>query len=181
MIAQPLSRRTFLHGLGVTIALPFLEAMLPRAASAAAMPRPPVCTAFLYAPNGVNMADWTPAQTGADFQLPYIIEPLQAHKNDVLVLTGLAQDKGRANGDSCYACAYSNNISWRSDTTPSGAEINPRLVFGRLFAANATLEKTISPPHSVGGHEYARLSQFAVEGNLNDIAASSPPRRSTLT
>ena len=198
MNAQPLSRRTFLHGLGVTVALPFLEAMLPRTAAAAATGRPPVRTAFLYVPNGVNMADWTPAQTGADFQLPYILDPLQAHKNDVLVLTGLTQDKGRSNGDgagdharaastwltgaqplksessrirvgvsadqvmaeaigrqtrfpsielgveparqggkcdSGYACAYSNNISWRSDTTPSGAEINPRLVFERLFAA----------------------------------------------
>ena len=199
MTAQPLSRRTFLHGLGVTMALPFLEAMLPRAASAATAARAPVRTAFFYVPNGVNMTDWTPKQFGADFQLPYILEPLQAHKNDVLVLTGLAQDKGRANGDgagdharaastwltgaqplksessrirsgvsadqvmagaigrqtrfpsielgveparqggkcdSGYACAYSNNISWRSDATPSGAEINPRLVFERLFASS---------------------------------------------
>ena len=200
MTAQPLSRRTFLHGLGVTMALPFLEAMMPRTAAAAATAvRAPVRTAFFYVPNGVNMTDWTPKQFGADFQLPYILEPLQAHKNDVLVLTGLAQDKGRANGDgagdharaastwltgaqplksessrirsgvsadqvmagaigrqtrfpsielgveparqggkcdSGYACAYSNNISWRSDVTPSGAEINPRLVFERLFASS---------------------------------------------
>ncbi len=180
------------------MALPFLEAMLPRAASAAAT-RAPIRTAFLYVPNGVNMVDWTPKQFGADFQLPYILEPMQAHKNDMLVLTGLAQDKGRSNGDgagdharaastwltgaqplksessrirvgvsadqvmadaigrqtrfpsielgveparqggkcdSGYACAYSNNISWRSEMTPSGAEINPRLVFERLFASS---------------------------------------------
>ena len=200
MTAQPLSRRTFLHGLGVTMALPFLEAMMPRGAAAAASAgRAPIRTAFLYVPNGVNMTDWTPKQFGADFQLPYTLEPLQAHKNDVLVLSGLAQDKGRANGDgagdharaastwltgaqplksessrirsgvsadqvmadaigrqtrfpsielgveparqggkcdSGYACAYSNNISWRSEATPSGAEINPRLVFERLFASS---------------------------------------------
>ena len=180
------------------MALPFLEAMAPRGIAAAAG-RAPIRTAFLYVPNGVNMVDWTPKETGADFQLPYILEPLQAHKNDVLVLTGLAQDKGRANGDgagdharaastwltgaqplksesarirsgvsadqviansigrqtrfasielgveparqggkcdSGYACSYSNNISWRSETTPSGAEINPRLVFERLFASS---------------------------------------------
>ncbi|MEQ1854765.1 MAG: DUF1552 domain-containing protein, partial [Chthoniobacteraceae bacterium] len=179
------------------MALPFLEAMVPRGIAAAAG-KPPVRTAFLYVPNGVNMADWTPKEIGADFQLPYILQPLQAHKNDLLVLTGLAQDKGRNNGDgagdharaaaswltgaqplksesariragvsadqvvagavgrltrfpsielgiepgrqggkcdSGYACAYSNNISWRSETTPSGAEINPRLVFERLFSA----------------------------------------------
>jgi hypothetical protein len=181
------------------MALPFLEAMLPRGAAAAASAgRAPIRSAFLYVPNGVNMVDWTPKEIGADFQLPYILEPLQAHKNDVLVLTGLAQDKGRSNGDgpgdharaasswltgaqplksesarirsgvsadqvianavgretrfpsielgveparqggkcdSGYACSYSNNISWRSETTPSGAEINPRLVFERLFAS----------------------------------------------
>ena len=49
----------------------------------------------------------------------------------------LALEPGRQGGkcDSGYACAYSNNISWRSDTTPSGKEINPRLVFERLFAS----------------------------------------------
>src|SRR6185436_19438110 len=103
MTAQPLNRRTFLHGLGVTMALPFLEAMMPRAsfakAAAAGTGRAPVRTAFLYVPNGVNMVDWTPKQIGADFQLPYVLEPLQAYKNDMLVLTGLTQDKGRANGD----------------------------------------------------------------------------------
>jgi len=66
MTAQPLSRRTFLQGLGVTMALPFLDAMLPRAATAATPVRAPIRTAFLYVPNGVNMVDWTPAQTGAE-------------------------------------------------------------------------------------------------------------------
>ena len=208
MKPPPLSRRTFLRGLGVTMALPFLEAMAPRSIAAAG--RAPIRTAFFYVPNGVNMADWTPTAAGADFQLPYILQPLQAHKNDVLVLTGLAQDKGRNNGDgagdharaagswltgaqplknegariragisadqvvanaigrqtrfpsielgvepgrqggkcdSGYACAYSNNISWRSETTPSGAEINPRLVFERLFAAG-------NP--KLGGESFAR-------------------------
>ena len=217
MSAQPLSRRTFLHGLGVTMALPFLDAMLPRSAAAATAGRAPIRTAFFYVPNGVNMTDWTPKQFGADFQFPYILEPLQAHKNDVLVLTGLAQDKGRANGDgagdharaastwltgaqplksessrirsgvsadqvmagaigrqtrfpsielgieparqggkcdSGYACAYSNNISWRSETTPSGAEINPRLVFERLFASSSPkLAK-----EGAGRREYQRKS-----------------------
>lgn len=180
------------------MALPFLEAMLPKAL-AATSPKAPVRMAFLYVPNGMHMNEWTPKQVGADFDLPYIMDPLRAHKNDIMVLTGLTQDKGRNNGDgpgdharaaatwltgaqplksessqirlgvsadqvaaesigsdtrfaslevglepgrqggkcdSGYACAYSNNISWRSDTTPSGKEINPRLVFERLFAAS---------------------------------------------
>ncbi|HTE19799.1 MAG TPA: DUF1552 domain-containing protein, partial [Armatimonadota bacterium] len=42
------------------------------------------------------MPDWTPAVEGADFELPYILQPLQPHKNEVLVLSGLTQDRGRA-------------------------------------------------------------------------------------
>jgi hypothetical protein len=45
------------------------------------------------------MPAWTPAQEGANFQLPYILESLTPVKRDVLVLSGLTQDKGRANGD----------------------------------------------------------------------------------
>ncbi len=41
------------------------------------------------------------------------------------------------NCDSGYACAYSNNISWRSETTPMPPAVNPRLVFERLFGADA--------------------------------------------
>ncbi len=198
--AQPLPRRTFLRGLGVTMALPFLEAMIPKA-MAVTSPKTPVRMAFLYVPNGMNMREWTPSQTGADFELPFILDPLKAHKNDILVLTGLTQDKGRNNGDgagdharaaatwltgaqplksesgqirlgisadqvaaehfardtrfpslelglepgrqggkcdSGYACAYSNNISWRGETSPNGKEINPRLVFERLFATSGS-------------------------------------------
>ena len=81
------------------MALPFLEAMLPKAAAAATAGKPPVRMAFLYVPNGMHMAEWTPKQVGADFELPYIMEPLRSHKNDLMVLTGLTQDKGRNNGD----------------------------------------------------------------------------------
>lgn len=73
-------RRTFLKGLGTAVALPVLDAMLPvRALSAVqgagAFPKR---MAFLYVPNGVNMSDWTPAATGSQFELPYILEPLKA-------------------------------------------------------------------------------------------------------
>jgi hypothetical protein len=55
--------------------------------------------AFLYVPNGVHMADWRPKETGANFKLPWILEPLQPFQDDLLVLTGLAQHNGEALGD----------------------------------------------------------------------------------
>lgn len=194
-------RRTFLKGLGATVALPMLDVMKPVRALASATPiaKPPVRMAVLFVPNGAHMPDWTPLADGADFDLPSILKPLQPVKSDLLVLTGLTHDKGRANGDgpgdharsassfltgaqplksegssirigvsvdqyaakylgkqtrfpslelgtergrqagkcdSGYSCAYSNNISWRDESTPMAKETNPRAVFERLFGAD---------------------------------------------
>ncbi len=97
-----LSRRTVLKGLGATIALPWLEAMGPLAAwgsQAPAANRVPTRVAFLYVPNGKNMADWTPTAEGTNFTLPRILEPLAEVREYVNVLTGLTADKARPNGD----------------------------------------------------------------------------------
>jgi hypothetical protein len=55
--------------------------------------------AFFYVPNGVHMQDWRPKEEGADFQLPWILEPLAPVKDDLLVLTGLDQHNAKALGD----------------------------------------------------------------------------------
>lgn len=192
-------RRTVLKGLGTAIALPCLEIMEPDvrgAENASSKETIPNRMAFYYVPNGVNMEDWTPARPGTLGTLPPLMEPLAPFKQNLLVLTGLMQDKARANGDgagdharamaafltgrqprktsgadiragisvdqvaaqrlgkftrfgslelgveqgaqagSCdsgYSCAYSSNLSWRGESTPNAKEVNPRLVFDRLF------------------------------------------------
>lgn len=96
-----LQRRTFLKGLGTAIALPMLEVMSPVRAAAAAVAgtKAPLRAAFLFVPNGMHMPDWTPAQEGANFTLPHILAPFNHLKRDITVISGLTQDKGRANGD----------------------------------------------------------------------------------
>src|SRR5262245_20335657 len=96
-----LPRRTFLKGLGTTLSLPFLESLVPATKLFAAGTEtvPPRRMAFIYVPNGINMADWTPTTEGADFELPYILEPLQEHKAALQVLTGLSHQKADPNGD----------------------------------------------------------------------------------
>src|SRR5687767_13560121 len=97
-----ISRRTALKGLGTAMALPLLDAMLPRlalAGSTAAQKGGPLRMAFCYVPNGAHMADWTPAAEGANFALPHILEPLAPVKDDLLVLSGLTCDKARPHGD----------------------------------------------------------------------------------
>jgi len=91
-----LSRRAVLRGIGAGLALPWLES-LARAARGAAPA--PLRMAFFYAPNGIVMEHWTPAQEGAGFELPYTLAPLAALQGEVLLLSGLAHDKARANGD----------------------------------------------------------------------------------
>src|SRR5689334_2549493 len=101
-----ISRRTMLRGLGATLALPWLEAMGP-AVSWAAGTTPtsqaaPNRMAFMYVPNGVNMADWRPGSDGplsALTELPNTLKPLNAFRNDFSILTGLTADKARSNGD----------------------------------------------------------------------------------
>src|SRR5689334_20106207 len=98
-----LPRRTFLKGLGTAIALPVLESMMPGLAAASSAVSAgkalPKRMAFVYVPNGVNMANWTPKSVGSDFELPATLEPLKAHQKDLLVLSGLAHDSGRAYAD----------------------------------------------------------------------------------
>ncbi|HEU0173996.1 MAG TPA: DUF1552 domain-containing protein [Blastocatellia bacterium] len=185
-----------MKGVGAAIALPLLDAMTPAMTASAAVP---VRLAFIYAPNGVANIDWwTPKGDGKDFEFSRILKPLESLRNDIFVLTGLADRNGNALGDgpgdharagasflsgvhcrktagadiragisadqvaaqlvigetrfsslelgcedsrtvsncdSGYSCAYANNISWRTPTTPNPPEINPRMVFERLFGA----------------------------------------------
>ena len=99
MTRTSITRRTVLRGLGTTIALPWLEAMAPARAMAAQATAAPTRAVFVFVPNGAIMPRWTPDALGADFQLPPTLEPLGSLKKEILVLSGLAHDKARANGD----------------------------------------------------------------------------------
>lgn len=105
-----ISRRSALRGLGTAMALPLLDAMAPAKALAAAGSELPKRMAFLFVPNGVNLAHWTPDRDGFGYDLPSILEPLQDVRNDISVLTGLTHDKGRANGDGAGDHARSASV-----------------------------------------------------------------------
>lgn len=92
-------RRTFLKGVGTLMSLPTLEAMLPTSVLAQTPAARPARMAFLFVPNGINMEHWTPKAEGKGFDLPSILEPLAEVKDDMNVLTGLAQDGAHAHGD----------------------------------------------------------------------------------
>src|SRR6185369_11089267 len=98
----PMSRRTALRGAGVSLALPWLEAMLPlRAAAATKPPAPPVRMAVLYMPNGVNTSAWAPQGSGRDFTLSPTLEPLAGFKDQLLVVHNLWNQASK-DGDGHY-------------------------------------------------------------------------------
>lgn len=86
IFSKSLSRRTMLRGLGATMALPFLDAMVP-AAKAAAAPTHRFLT--FYVPNGMAMEYWAPKGEGTAFELSPILQPLAPFKNQMLVLSGM--------------------------------------------------------------------------------------------
>ena len=97
---KALPRRTFLRGVGATLALPFLDAMVPAASSAArAAAAPAPRLGFIYIPNGVIQEQWVPAQTGRDFEFSRILSPLEPFRDQVLVLSGLAHRQADSFGD----------------------------------------------------------------------------------
>ena len=189
---KSLPRRTILKGLGASVALPFLDAMVPAfAATATSAANPPTKFAFLYVPHGVHRPEWTPAAEGTGFEFTRILKPLEPLRNYVNVVTNLnlcqqplptghfqgsamwlngtspsegaevrsgktidqmivekygqdtplpslelcTEDVAASNG-ACevgLSCIYGNTISWRDATTPLPMELDPKVVFERLF------------------------------------------------
>src|SRR5499427_9374783 len=100
VMRKSLSRRTMLRGLGATIALPLLDAMVPAMTALQKTPARPVRRlGVVYHPNGVIYENWLPKGTGRDFTLSPVLEPLEPFKNQLLVLTNLSSHQAEALGD----------------------------------------------------------------------------------
>jgi Protein of unknown function (DUF1552) len=234
-----LPRRRFLRGVGVTLGLPLLEAMVPAltaVARTAARPQPRL--GFVYVPNGVIMEQWTPETTGVGFELTPILKPLESFRSSLVVVSNLARPEADADTNhagasasflagvapkrtegpdfsvgttidqlvakaigqdttfpslevatedftglvgACapgFSCAYVNTLNWQTPTTPLPMEINPRVVFERMFGrAGTTAERRARMRHDrsildfvtddladlnvdLGPRDHARLSEY---------------------
>ena len=96
IMKKALSRRTFLQGAGVTLAVPFLDAMVPALSAAA---KPTTRLGFIYIANGVIQKQWNPATPGALGDLPPILKSLEPFKNQLNVVSGLAHLQADTFGD----------------------------------------------------------------------------------
>jgi hypothetical protein len=202
-----ISRRTVLKGSGVTLALPFLEAMVPAAtalAATAAVPKPRFVGCFV--PHGMAPGYWVPSTEGPlAAELPFNWKPLEPFRDRTVILSGLhsrsaepppgatgadhwvaaaflcadkpkktagadvragktidqiiAEKIGRdnlmpsmqlavedpgANSSNCgegYSCTYTNTISWSTPSQPLPMELNPQVVFERMFGDGSTADQ----------------------------------------
>ena len=138
MSVQRLPRRTFLHGLGLSVSLPLLEAMMPqRRARSADDGRPPVRMAFVFFPCGAIMPAWKPADEGDKYKLSETLQPLAPFQSEILVLTGLAQDNGRAKGDGAgdHARCAASYLTGAHPVKTSGADIRVGISVDQAAAA----------------------------------------------
>ncbi len=150
-MTMKITRRTMLKGLGATLALPVLEAMLP-AASTLSSPKFPVRMAHLYIPNGVQADLWTPRGTGRDFELSPTLSPLAGVKSEILVLSELWNAASNI-GDGHYV-KTSGYLTSTTITRTTGDELNSNGVSMDQVAAKKigiltalpSLELGIEPP-----------------------------------
>jgi hypothetical protein len=100
VLKKAISRRTVLRGLGTTIALPLLDAMVPALTALQKTPAAPVRRlGVVYHPNGVIYENWLPKGTGRDFTLSPVLEPLEPFRNQLIVVTNLSSHQAEALGD----------------------------------------------------------------------------------
>ena len=205
-----LPRRTFLRGMGVTLALPLLDSMLPAQTPLSKTAAARMRLAYCYIPHGAVMSNWTPVGEGSGFEFTRTLKPIEPFRDHVVVVSNLAHklagpmgpgdsggDHGRSpsvflNGvhpkrtegedvragttvdqtaaavigqdtplpslelatedmtgligacDVGFSCTYTNTISWRTPTTPLPMEINPRVVFDRLFGDGSSASERLA-------------------------------------
>lgn len=213
------------------MSLPLLDAMLSNNGLAAgASSAAPLRSAFFFFPNGAIMPEWTPKTDGENFEFSKTLKPLEPFRDSLNVISGLAQDNGRAKGDgpgdharsastfltgahpvktagadirvgisadqfaasqignatrlpsleiglesgrtagncdSGYSCAYSSTISWKTERTPVPKEINPKLVFERLFSS-----ENGSPKERAKRAKYRRSILDVVAGDAQRLSKS---------
>jgi hypothetical protein len=120
-----LSRRSFLGtGASLMIGLPWLEAMMPRTAKAGV--DTPLRFVAVYVPCGIHMQTWTPSTTGSDYVLPQTLQPLEALRDDIIVVSGIDNRAGEFNapgdharGTGCFLSCSLVNLSETDITNTS--------------------------------------------------------------
>jgi hypothetical protein len=150
-----LPRRTFLRGIGVTLALPFLDSMVPaRTLLAQSAARPVRRLGFVYVPHGAVMDRWTPAEEGAGFEFTPILKPLEPFRRHVNVVSGL----GHKAADTTAVHSLSPT-TWLSGVRPKptqGIDAHAGVTADQI-AARAIGQGTLLPSLELATENHANL------------------------
>lgn len=159
MIAKlSLPRRTFLRGVGASVALPLLDAMVPATtalAKSAAAPR--IRMGFIYVPNGQALVNWIPEKTGADFDFKPILKPLEPYKNHVTVVSGLSNLEAESRGLTTGPHTRCGSV-WLNGVRPKRTE-------GADVQAGKTVDQFAADV--LGKDSTLRSLEIALESNFN--------------
>src|SRR6187402_1080582 len=150
-----LPRRTFLKGIGVTMALPLLDSMVPaRTLLAQTAARPLPRLGFVYVPHGAIMDKWTPAATGAGFEFTPILKPLEPFRDYVNVVSGL----GHRAADTTAVHSLSPT-TWLSGVRPKATQGVDAFagVTADQIAAQAIGQDTILPSMELATEDHSGL------------------------
>src|SRR6476646_934076 len=142
---KALSRRTILRGMGATVALPLLDAMIPALTAADSTPAKAVRRlGVVYHPNGVIYEKWLPGGIGADFEFSPTLAGLQPFRDKLIIVTGLAMDQAEALGDgggdhSRASGGYLSGVHVRKSDTLIEAGISMDQIAAKAFERETQL------------------------------------------
>jgi hypothetical protein len=155
-----LPRRTFLRGVGVTLGLPFLEAMIPAGSLGAAAERP-TRAAFIYVPHGADMASWTPAGAGGSgaFELSPTLKVLEPFQDSLTVVSNL---KRAGTVVEMHAAASSG---WLSGAIPKRTE-------GEDYRVGETIDQVLAK--QIGQNAPFPSLEFATEDFTGYVGGCTP-------
>jgi hypothetical protein len=175
-----LPRRTFLRGLGATVALPLLDGMIPALTALRVTAAQPVRRlGIVYVPNGIYMQHWTPEEDGRGFALPSTMEPLAPYRDQMLVVSGLSNKMGDAwpgEGAGDHARAAGAYLTGVHPKKTEGADLRAGLSMDQIAARVlgtetqlSSLEVSLESRENVGSCDPGYACAYA-----NTLCWSSP-------
>jgi hypothetical protein len=155
-----LPRRTFLRGVGATVALPFLDAMVPAATALAETPGArPSRVGFIYVPHGADMSSWTPTSAGTQFELSPTLQTLAPFREQLVVVSNLQRAGGQAG---MHAAAASG---WLSGAIPKRTEAED-------FECGTTIDQVVA--RKIGQSSPFPSLEFATEDFTGYVGGCTP-------
>ena len=147
-----LSRRMVLSGVGATIALPLLDAMVPAGtALAQTAAAPKLKLGFVYFPHGAIMRLWTPATEGTNFELAPLLEPLARFKSQLTVVSGLENKHAAGPTHAITPGTWLSGVSPRISHDPYGGVTADQIAVQHIGQDTPLPSLEVSTEEAVGG------------------------------